>query len=92
MFLPDLIRRKREGEALSAEEWSALIADFTEGRVPDYQMAALVMASFIRGLIPSELSALTEAMIASGDQLHFSDSLRPVDKLWTSFSRWSGPA
>lgn len=80
MFLPDLIRRKREGEALSAEEWSALIADFTEGRVPDYQMAALVMASFIRGLIPSELSALTEAMIASGDQLHFSDSLRPVDK------------
>jgi pyrimidine-nucleoside phosphorylase len=80
MFLPNLIQRKREGEALSPEEWSALIASFTDGHVPDYQMAALIMASFIKGLNHSELSALTEAMIASGDQLSFPGGTRAVDK------------
>ncbi len=80
MFLPNLIQRKRDGEALSPEEWSALIADFTAGGVPDYQMAALVMASFIRGLNHSELSALTEAMIASGEQLEFPGGVKAVDK------------
>src|SRR5258706_5274233 len=71
MIVPPLIERKRDGGALSPEEWSALVADYTAGRIPDYQIAALLMAVFMRGLERQELAALTDAMLASGDRLSF---------------------
>jgi pyrimidine-nucleoside phosphorylase len=71
MFVAPLIERKRDGSALTAEEWSALIAAFTADRVPDYQMAALLMAVVFRGLARTELAALTDAMLASGQRLDF---------------------
>src|SRR5204863_8362709 len=71
MIVPPLIERKRDGGSLSAEEWSALVAEYTAGRIPDYQIAALLMAVFIRGLERQELAALTDAMRASGDRLAF---------------------
>jgi pyrimidine-nucleoside phosphorylase len=71
MFVSPLIERKRDGAALTPEEWSALIAAYAAGRVPDYQMAALLMAVVFRGLERQELAALTDAMIASGQRLSF---------------------
>ena len=81
MVVPRLIERKRDGGTLTGDEWRELITRFTAGQVPDYQMAALAMAVFYRGLAPDELSALTDAMLASGDRLHFTGETRPrVDK------------
>src|SRR2546430_9308634 len=71
MIVGPLIERKRDGAALSAEEWSALVAEYTADRIPDYQIAALLMAVFMRGLERQELAALTDAMLASGDRLSF---------------------
>ena len=77
----ELIRRKRDGEALSAEEVAWVIAEYTAEAVPDYQMAAMLMAIFHRGLDPAELAAWTEAMLHSGDVLDLSAIAAPkVDK------------
>jgi pyrimidine-nucleoside phosphorylase len=69
MVVPRLIERKRAGEALTSGEWRALVAGYTAGEVPDYQVSALLMAVMFRGLDPSELGALTQAMLDSGDRL-----------------------
>src|SRR6266581_4527967 len=71
MLVVPLIERKRDGGALTPEEWSALVAAYTDGRIPDYQMAALLMAVLLRGLERHELAALTDAMLASGQRLVF---------------------
>ena len=78
MVIPALIERKRDGAALAPEEWRSLIGAYVAGDVPDYQMAALLMAVFFRGLEPGETEALTEAMLASGDRLDFAGIGRPV--------------
>jgi pyrimidine-nucleoside phosphorylase len=76
-----LIARKRDGGALAPEEWRAVIASYTDGRIPDYQMAALLMATWFEGLEPPELEALTDAMLASGSRLAFAPGGPPrVDK------------
>jgi pyrimidine-nucleoside phosphorylase len=81
MVIPSLIQHKRDGHSLRPEEWRQLIRDYTAGRVPDYQMAALLMAVVWRGMSPDELTALTEAMLHSGDRLDFQGfSLPRIDK------------
>src|SRR2546426_6951583 len=81
MIVVPLIGRKRDGGVLSPEEWSALVAEYTAGRIPDYQIAALLMAVFMRGLERQELAALTDAMLASGDRLSFDGFKLPrIDK------------
>ncbi len=71
MVIPSLIQHKRDGGALRAEDWTRLVAEYTAGRVPDYQMSALLMAVLFRGLTTEELAALTDAMLQSGDRLRF---------------------
>ena len=71
MVIPSLIQHKRDGGALSPDQWRRLIAAYAAGEVPDYQMSALLMAVFWRGLTPEELGALTDAMLESGDRLRF---------------------
>jgi pyrimidine-nucleoside phosphorylase len=78
MVVASLIQRKRNGGALAPEEWRALIEQYVAGAVPDYQLSALLMAVYFRGLEPEELAALTDAMIASGDRLRFDGIDRPV--------------
>jgi pyrimidine-nucleoside phosphorylase len=79
-FLP-LIESKREGKILAPEQIQELIREFTAGRIPDYQMAALLMAIYFRGLNTAETTALTLAMRDSGDVLTFLRDKRPlVDK------------
>ncbi len=76
-----LIEAKREGKALAETELRAIVQEFTAGRIPDYQMAAFLMAVIFRGLNPEETTALTLAMRDSGDQLVFPKDKRPlVDK------------
>lgn len=81
MLIPRLIERKRDGLALTGDEWRMLIRAYVAGQVPDYQMSALAMAVVWRGLEPGELAALTEAMLRSGATLDFGDWTTPrVDK------------
>jgi pyrimidine-nucleoside phosphorylase len=81
MVIPSLIQHKRDGGSLEPAVWRRLIEEYTAGRVPDYQMSALLMAVVWRGLTPEELAALTQAMLDSGDRLRFDGSTPPlVDK------------
>ncbi len=81
MLVTPLIERKRDGKSITPEEWSLLIGEYTAGRVPDHQMAALLMAVFLNGLTAAELAALTDAMCASGSRLEFGPGAPPrVDK------------
>jgi pyrimidine-nucleoside phosphorylase len=81
MVIPSLIQHKRDGSAIAPEDWTRLIAEYAAGRVPDYQISALLMAVVFRGLEPDELAALTDAMLASGDRLRFDGFAVPrVDK------------
>jgi len=76
-----LIERKHDGGRIDAGEWRALANAYAAGHVPDYQMAAFLMACFLRGLDRTETTALTEAMLRSGDVLDLSDLGRPrIDK------------
>jgi pyrimidine-nucleoside phosphorylase len=69
----DLIRKKRDSGELSREEIDFLVSGYTRGEIPDYQMAAWLMAVWIRGMNRSELAALTEVMLYSGEVLSHSD-------------------
>jgi pyrimidine-nucleoside phosphorylase len=78
MFVPGLIERKRDGGALSPGEWRELMGAYAAGAVPDYQMSALLMAIFLRGLTREETAALLDGMMASGSRLDFAGLGRPV--------------
>jgi pyrimidine-nucleoside phosphorylase len=76
-----LIERKRNGGRLEPGEWRALALAYAAGHVPDYQMAALLMACYLKGLDRGETVALTEAMLRSGETLDTSGLNRPaIDK------------
>ncbi len=68
----DLIHRKREGEELSAEEIQYLVDGYTRGDIPDYQIAAFLMAVYFSGMSDREVSALTESMTNSGSPVDLS--------------------
>jgi pyrimidine-nucleoside phosphorylase len=76
-----LIEQKREGKILAPEQIQEFIREFTAAKIPDYQMAAMLMAIYFRGLDTAETTALTLAMRDSGDVLKFPDDKRLlVDK------------
>jgi len=75
------IQRKRDGLELEAAELEGFFRAYGAGTVPDYQMAAFLMAVFFRGLSPAELAALVEVNLRSGAVVDLSDvSARKVDK------------
>jgi len=75
------IESKREGKILAPDQIENFVREFTAGKIPDYQMAALLMAIYFRGLTTAETTALTLAMRDSGDVLEFPKDRRPlVDK------------
>ena len=78
----ELIQRKRDGEELSADEIVELVLAYTSGEVPDYQVAAFLMAVFFQGLSTSETFALTDAMVRSGETIDLGAAIgrRVVDK------------
>ena len=77
----DLIRKKRDSAELSREEINFLVTGYTRGDIPDYQMAAWLMAVWIRGLNRGEITSLTEAMLHSGEVVQHSEIAgKKVDK------------
>lgn len=68
-----LIRKKRDGNALTRDEISYLINEYTKDEVPDYQMSSFLMASFLNGMNADEASALTHSMLHSGRVLDLSN-------------------
>jgi thymidine phosphorylase len=74
----DVIRAKRDGGELSDAQIDWVIAAYTRGEVADYQMSALAMAVFLRGMSARELNRWTDAMIASGERLDLSAVRAPT--------------
>ena len=73
MRMVDLIEKKRDGSELSKEEIEFIIDGFTNGSIPDYQMAAFAMTVFYKDMTVSEIANMTMAMVKSGDQIDLSE-------------------
>lgn len=78
--IPDLIAHKRDGLEHSPEALEQLIFGYVAGQIPDYQIAAWLMAVYLKGMTAPETAALTLAMAKSGDFLDLSSLPNTVDK------------
>src|SRR2546430_13067635 len=74
----ELIRKKRDGDILNTAEINWLVDQYTRELIPDYQMSALLMTIYWRGMNARETSDLTLAMAHSGEELHVRDIISPV--------------
>lgn len=66
MLAPEIIKKKRNGETLTQDEINFFILGYTQNKIPDYQMSALLMAIFFKGMTETETLALTQTMLHSG--------------------------
>jgi len=73
MRIVDIIKKKRDGQELSPSEMALLVQGYTRGEIPDYQMAAFLMAVLWRGMSFQETLLLTDEMVKSGHVLDLSD-------------------
>lgn len=69
----DLIEKKRDGHTLTSEEIHFIIENYTSGKIPDYQMSALLMAIYFQGMTYEESAELTKAMINTGETIDLSE-------------------
>ncbi len=81
MNIPSIIKKKQKGTSLTRQEISFVIKEYTAGNIPDYQMSALLMAIYFKGLMEKELLTFTKEMINSGKTLNLTDIKMPkIDK------------
>src|SRR3954464_12042276 len=81
MIVPRLIERKRDGGRPEPAEIRELVLEYARGSIPDYQISAMLMAIYFKGLDRGEMHALMEAMLESGKRLDLSRLPRArVDK------------
>ena len=81
MKMVHVIQKKRDGGELTKQEINFIIEGYTKGTIPDYQMAALAMAIYFKGMTHQENADLTTAMVESGDQIDLSEIIGiKVDK------------
>ncbi len=73
MNIVELIRKKRDGDTLSEDEFRFILSGYVEGRVPDYQMSAFLMACFFRGMGEQETFTFTKLMLHSGETVDLSE-------------------
>lgn len=78
MQVVELIRKKRDGAILTAEEIAWFVEQYTQGQIADYQASAWLMAVYLRGMNAQETTDLTLAMARSGEQLGVRDAITPV--------------
>ena len=76
----EFIEKKRDGGKNSAQEIRAFVSGIMSGSVPDYQLAAWLMAAYLKGLDDEETSVLTQSLALSGDTIQYPDDIRIVDK------------
>jgi pyrimidine-nucleoside phosphorylase len=76
----ELIIQKRNGQELSRQELTEFIQGYLADTIPEYQMAAMLMAIFHKNMTPREIQTLTEVYINSGDRISFEPHLHTVDK------------
>ena len=69
----ELIKKKRDGHILTNEEIKSIISGYIDGKIPDYQVSAFLMAVFFKGMNDDETAALTDAMMRSGDIIDLSE-------------------
>lgn len=81
LFMPDIIEKKKRGHKLSQEEIQFVVSGYVKGDIPDYQVSALLMAVYFRGMDEEETTHLTMAMAGSGEMVDLSgiDGIK-VDK------------
>lgn len=72
MRMYDLIMKKRNGESLTGAEIDSMIGGYVEGQIPDYQMAAFLMAVYFKGMTEEETLAMTQAVAHSGEMVDLS--------------------
>ena len=72
MNMYDLITVKKRGGALTYDELSYMIGGYVAGEIPDYQVSAMLMAIYFKGMTPEETTNLTKIMAASGDRIDLS--------------------
>ncbi|WP_339062589.1 pyrimidine-nucleoside phosphorylase [Tepidibacillus marianensis] len=72
MRMVDIIQKKREGDELTGEEIRFFIEGYTKGNIPDYQISALLMAIYFKGMMGDEIANLTMAMVESGEVINLS--------------------
>lgn len=81
MFNPvEIIIKKRQGLVLNQDEMKYMVENYIQGRLPEYQMSAFLMAVFFKGMEPEEIVTLTDIYIKSGSYLKFDPSMKTVDK------------
>ena len=80
MTISEIIEVKRDGGIHSRAQLEQLILGYVQGNVPDYQIAAWLMAVFLRGMTDEETTILTQVMAASGEQMDLSSLSRTTDK------------
>jgi pyrimidine-nucleoside phosphorylase len=73
MNIVELIRKKRDGDTLSEKELQFILSGYVEGKVPDYQMSAFLMACYFRGMSEQETFTFTNLMLHSGEVVDLSD-------------------
>ena len=80
MNILEIIAKKRDGLKLNKQEIEYFVNGYTEGKITDYQAAALVMAIYIRGMDDEEITNLTVSMAYSGEVLDLSELGMVIDK------------
>ncbi|MCH2123887.1 MAG: thymidine phosphorylase, partial [Pirellulaceae bacterium] len=78
MTIVSILKKKRDGHALSDAEISQIVDGVTRETIPDYQISAFAMAVFLRSMNDFETTSLTQHMLRSGETIHWSSHGFPV--------------